>query len=104
MIGCAGYVLEADEFDTVGIAGEPQSAASHEKLRSKENVKRKTEKNKTVANTRYAPSSLVFFLAKKQKKTVNKEALRKRGSAFISAPFPLPPPRVRSQGQEETHI
>lgn len=51
------------------------------------------KKNKSVANTSDAPSSLVFFLAKKQKKTVNKEAERKRGSAFISAPFPPLPPR-----------
>lgn len=77
------YVLEADEFDTVGIAGEPQSAASHEKLRSKENVKPKRERKK-VANERetsYAPSSLVFLVflfAEKAGKKVNNEP-RERG-------------------------
>lgn len=52
MIGCARDVLEPDEFNTVGVAGEPQSISAHEKLRStgkcKKKKKKEKEKKKTV--------------------------------------------------------
>lgn len=106
MIGCAGYVLEPDEFDTVRIAGEPQSAPSHEKLRSKENVKRKKRPVANERETITAPSSLVlvFLVAKSRKKVNNKSERKWRGSAFFVALFPAWA-RARSQEpDEETHI
>lgn len=47
LIGCARDVLEPDEFNTVGVTGELQSISTHEKLRSKENVKKKKKKKES---------------------------------------------------------